>query len=284
MPQANRKIAFIYDFDGTLIDDDSLDPFIVDELGFKSPQDFWKKSNSFAKRNELDRIAAFMLMLSSECYRQEKRLDKKRLQQIGREVIMRDGLLPVGKDPGWFANVNTLAKKHKLAAEHYVITSGIAEIVEACPIARELEMVFGSRLHYSRELGQPVWPAQVVNHTTKTQYLFRINKGAFDLSDDNKVNSFMEPASRPMPFDHMVFVGDGYTDIPCFSLIKQNGGCAIAMLKGKELTHDCIEQMQTLVNDNRVDAISLTRSFAWDSTMMRMAERIIKKLAKKHGK
>ena len=275
-PSNNRKIAFIYDFDGTLIDTESLDNFICDELGYGTPGEFWSISNEFAQRHKLDRISAFMLVLCKKCEERGKLLDRGRLEQIGKSISMREGLLPQGEDKGWFDSINDLAKEHGLEAEHFVITSGLAEIVEACPISDKLRMVFGSRLLYMPDSSWPTWPAHVVNHTNKTQYLFRINKGALDITDDTGVNLFMDKDSRPMPFSQMVFVGDGYTDIPCFSLIKQNSGWAIAMLKGKEVTDESIRQVQTLVNDNRVDAISLERSFGPGSTMMKLAGRIVK--------
>src|SRR3546814_18153526 len=79
--------------------------------------------------------------------------------------------------------------------------------------------------------GVAAWPALAVNYTTKTQYLFRINKGAFDLSDNSKVNQFVEKRDRPVPFENMVFIGDGSTDIPCFRLVKEQGGLSVAVFK-----------------------------------------------------
>jgi hypothetical protein len=113
---------------------------------------------------------------------------------------------------------------------HYLISSGNAEIFAGTPIASKFAQVYASKFMFD-ENGVAAWPALAVNYTTKTQYLFRINKGAFGLSDNSKVNQFVEKRDRPVPFENMVFIGDGSTDIPCFRLVKEQGGLSVAVFK-----------------------------------------------------
>ena len=95
------------------------------------------------------------------------------------------------------------------------------------------------------------WPKNVVNYTTKTQFLFRINKGVSDLSDDKTLNDFIPEDERRIPFRNMIYIADGITDVPCMKLVKVNGGYSIAVYqKNKKNT------AEELLKDNRVNFIS----------------------------
>ena len=112
--------------------------------------------------------------------------------------------------------------------EHYVISSGNAEIIEGTAIASRFRKIYGSRFIYDQN-GVPSWPALAINFTTKTQFLFRINKGAHDPSDSVNINRFVPLQERPVPFENMVYIGDGETDVPCFRLVKSLGGLSVAV-------------------------------------------------------
>lgn len=266
------KLAIVYDFDGTLISGEMLKQIIAD-LGMNT-SDFLNQSNEYARKHCMDRVCSYMLLLLKKAQEKKKKLTPEYMKEIGRGVKMRPGL--VGKE-SWFDRVNENCRTHGLYAEHYVVTSGLAEIVEASPIVKHIERVFGSRFHYDDKLGA-VWPAQVVNHTTKTQYLFRINKGKLNERDEREPNIYMAPEDRPVPFENMIFIGDGETDIPCFSLVKNNGGHAIAVLRNKPDSRQTLEQ---LVADNRVDLVSLTLHFECGGKLFKSIERITRKLGRK---
>ncbi|MBF2759897.1 MAG: haloacid dehalogenase-like hydrolase [Ectothiorhodospiraceae bacterium AqS1] len=266
------KLAMVYDFDGTLIDGIMSDP-IVKDLGLEI-ESFWNDCSVYAHKYGMDKICSYMFLLLDEARKKNKALTLESMGEIGRGLELRDGLQ--GED-SWFERINELCDKAGLEAEHYVVTSGLAEIVEAVPIVNEgkIARVFGSRFHYG-ENGAALWPAKVVNYTTKTQYLFRINKGLLDESDEDEPNRYMPPEKRPIPFENMVFIGDGFTDIPCFSLVKANGGHAIAVLGGDD--DKSKKTIEGLVADKRVDQISLKNHFEPDGILFESIRRITDKI------
>lgn len=129
------------------------------------------------------------------------------------------------------------------------MSSGLREMIEGTRIAPRFEAVFASAFLYSAS-GVAVGPALAVNYTTKTQFLFRINKGALDVADDEAVNAFVEPDKRAVPFANIAFVGDGDTDIPCFRLVKEQGGHSLAVFDPAQPGK--AEKAQRLIDDGRV--------------------------------
>lgn len=271
--RVNGKLALVYDFDGTLIEGEMIDP-IIEELGLDVKK-FWKKSNQFAKGHHMDRICCYMHLLLQEAKEKDFPITKSYLRKIGQGMEMRPGLTG---NRGWFSQVKDVCRKHGLRPEHYVVTSGLAEIVKASPVNKHLEWVFGSSFHY--ECGKAVWPAQVVNYTTKTQYLFRINKGALDVRDEKAPNKYMDDDERPVPFERMVFIGDGETDIPCFSLVKGRGGNAIALLR-KKSSKKSLQLIEQLIAGKRVDRVSLAAHFEEEGILIESIRRIAKRLGRK---
>ncbi len=269
-------LAMVYDFDGTLIDGVMSDP-IIEDLGL-DVDEFWQCSDAHARKYRMDKICSYMFLLLREARRRNMPLTLDYMQEVGRRLELRPGL--EGKD-SWFEQVNDICDASGLRAEHYVVTSGLAEIVEANPISVEgkIKRVFGSRFHYGDEGAQ--WPARVVNYTTKTQYLFRINKGLLDEDDATEPdpNTYMPPAMRPIPFENMVFIGDGFTDIPCFSLVKANEGHAVAVL-GTDNPRSK-RTIERLVADDRVDLISLADHFKREGNLFASIERIAEKIGRK---
>ena len=128
----------------------------------------------------------------------------------------------------WFARIDEYGKIKGVSIDHYVISSGNSEIIEGTPIADRFTRIYASKFLYDAK-GFAVWPAVAINFTTKTQYLFRINKGAHDWEDNSVINRFVPPEERPVPFENMIYIGDGETDIPCFRLVKDLGGLSIAV-------------------------------------------------------
>ena len=147
---------------------------------------------------------------------------KEDFKERGRTIKLFAGV------PEWFARMNHYAKARNVELKHYLISSGNAEIFAGTPIARYFEAVFASKYLFDAN-GVAQWPALAINYTTKTQYLFRINKGVKDINDNDAVNRYVPKADRPVPFENMVFIGDGATDIPCFRLVKDQGGLSIAV-------------------------------------------------------
>ena len=171
--------------------------------------------------------------------------------------IKRDTFNNAGKDiefyPGvvdWFKRINDYGKSLGIRVEHFIISSGLKEIIEGSSIAKEFKEIYACEFLYDVN-GVAIWPKLVVNYTTKTQFLFRINKGVLDISNDNDLNKYVTNDDRDIPFRNMIYIADGITDIPCMKLVKSNGGKSIAVYtdKSKELAN-------TLIKDKRVDFIA----------------------------
>ena len=272
--RTNGKLALVYDFDGTLIDGTVVDE-IINKLGWDDADDFWGKRDDFAEQHEMEKNCCYMHLLLEEARKQGCPLTADYMKEVGSRLQMRKGL--VG-NPSWFGEINKACEKYGLEPEHYIITSGLAEIVDAISIRKEFTHVFGSRFHYD-ENGVAVCPARVVNYTTKTQYLFRINKGLFDETKEDEPNKFMEEDEREVPFERMIFIGDGFTDIPCFSLVKKYGGVAVGVLRLGN-SDKAMQGLEQLVADARVDLISLTSHFEQKGRLLESLRRVIKRKAR----
>ena len=153
----------------------------------------------------------------------------------------------------WFERINAYGKERGIEVEHYIISSGMEEIIADSPIAGEMKRIYACRYHYDDE-GYACWPAQIVNYTTKTQYIFRINKQVLDESNDSDLNTWVPMEKRPIPFRRMIYIADGLTDVPCMKLVKANGGKAIAVYNRNSA--DAGFAAVKLVQENRADYIA----------------------------
>ena len=236
-------MAICYDFDGT------LSPRCMQEYGFiphigLDSETFWNKSNTEAKRQKADQILSYMNQMKSESQKKKLPFDKKTLKTYGRAVELFAGL------ETWFKRINAYGRKKGLKVEHYIISSGLKEILEGTKIAPFFTEIFASSFIYDQS-GNAVWPAQVVNYTNKTQFLFRINKGCLDIADVKQINKRIPESEKHMPFSRMIYVGDGETDVPCMLTLKSDGGHSIAVYQPKIPT-SC-QGAQLLLDDRRAD-------------------------------
>lgn len=214
-------MAISYDFDGTLASGNMQEYDFIPALKLSSKQ-FWASVNQLAEKHEADQILAYMHAMLEEARIAKVPVRKSDFKNYGAKI----DLFPGVKD--WFKRINTYAKSKGVRLEHFIISSGIREMVEGTPIYKEFKKVYASGFMFDAN-GVACWPALAMNYTTKTQYLFRINKGSLDVHDNSVINKFVPKELRPVPFEHMVFVGDGETDIPCMRLVKDQGGHAIAV-------------------------------------------------------
>lgn len=217
-------IAICYDFDKTLSKKDMQEYGFVPDLGMK-PTAFWAKAKEYAETNNADPILAYMKLMIDEAQRRSgtDAITKNAFNAHGKKVEFYKGV------EGWFKRVNEFAKAHKIIVEHYIVSSGLKEMIEGTTIFKEFEKVYACSFIYGQnEL--PIWPAVAVNYTTKTQFLFRINKGLPD-NDNVSINEFQPEDERRIPFRRMIYIGDGLTDVPCMKLVKDKGGYSIAVYK-----------------------------------------------------
>lgn len=214
-------VALIYDFDGT------LSPGNMQEFGFiqaieKSPEKFWKMSDEIAIDQDASNILSYMKLMFDEARNKGIRLRKKDFQNFGRKVELFSGVKE------WFQLTKRYGKEHGVTVEHYVNSSGLAEIIEGTPIAGEFKRIFACSFLYD-ENGEAVWPGVAVDYTAKTQFLFKINKGILSIRDNKLVNESQSEDKKRIPFPHMVYFGDGQTDVPCMKIVKMFGGHSIAV-------------------------------------------------------
>lgn len=212
-------LAICYDFDKTLSPDDMQAQGFIQSVGY-DVETFWKKSNGLASGNDMDQNLAYMLMMQ-QAAEGKKLFTRGELMKCGKEVV----LFPGVKD--WFKRICTYGEEHGVLVEHYIISSGLKEMIEGTDVAGEFKKIYASSFFYN-EKGVAIWPAQVVNYTNKTQFLFRIEKGVLDINDPG-VNDSFAPDEMRVPFRNMVYIGDSDTDVPCMKLVNVNGGYSIGV-------------------------------------------------------
>ena len=221
MPRKQTSMAIVYDFDGTLAPGNAQEPQFLPDVGVE-PTMFWAEVDQLARDHQADKILMYMRLMLEKAEAKRVPVRLQDFRDKGKEVTPFRGV------EGWFDRINKYGRDAGIRIEHYIVSSGNAEIIEGTSVASKFEKIYASRFMFDHN-GVAVWPAQAVNYTTKTQYLFRINKGAHDPSDDTKINEFVDMRNRPIPFENMVYIGDGSTDVPCFRLVKDLGGLSIAV-------------------------------------------------------
>ena len=212
-------LAICYDFDKTLSPDDMQAQGFIQSVGYDVGE-FWKQSNGLASGNDMDQNLAYMLMMQ-QAAEGKKLFTRGELMKCGKEVA----LFPGVKD--WFKRICTYGEEHGVLVEHYIISSGLKEMIEGTDVAGEFKKIYASSFFYN-EKGVAIWPAQVVNYTNKTQFLFRIEKGVLDINDPG-VNDSFAPDEMRVPFRNMVYIVDSDTDVPCMKLVNVNGGYSIGV-------------------------------------------------------
>lgn len=260
-------VALIYDFDGT------LSPGNMQEFGFiqaigQTPEEFWSKSDGIAKGQDASNILAYMKLMFDEARKSGIKLTREDFKKYGADIKLYDGV----RD--WFKNVNEYGKAHGVIVEHYINSSGLTEIIEGSPIAKEFKHIFAGSFIYD-ENGEAEWPGIAVDYTAKTQYLFKIQKGIFSSRDAVKVNESLADDAKRIPFTNMIYFGDGETDVPSMKLVNMFGGNAIAVFDptrpGKK------ENARKLLRQGRANFIT-PASYTKDSRTFRLVCSIIDKV------
>lgn len=234
-------VAICYDFDKTLSPDDMQAQGYIQSLQYEVPE-FWKESNSLAETNDMDQNLAYMYKMKTEA---EGRMvfTRKTLEDYGSKVRLFPGV------EEWFERIRKYGKKRGVKVEHYIISSGLKEMIEGTSVAKKgaFEKIYASSFYYN-ERGVAEWPSQVVNYTNKTQFLFRIEKGVLDINDPG-VNDYFRPAEIRVPFRNMIYIGDSDTDIPCMKVVTSRGGYAIGVYSYETKDKTKVHKM---IRDGRV--------------------------------
>lgn len=245
MAKKKPIVALIYDFDGT------LSPGNMQEFGFiqaigKDKAEFWAKNKKLSEDNDANGILTYMYLMIQAAKNNGVSLRRESFKRFGENVELFDGVKE------WFALVNEYGKSIGLDVKHYINSSGLKEMIEGTPIAKEFENIYACSFLYDVD-GIAYWPAVAIDYTAKTQFLFKINKGIKEVSDNKKINQYIPEKERPIPFERMIYFGDGDTDIPCMKMIKEHGGHSIAVYaNGNSVKKATALQ---LIKDNRVNFV-----------------------------
>ena len=220
--QTNR-LAIVFDFDDTLTPD-STSAF----LAYKGirPEEFWNLQVNPLILDDWDPVPAYLYALLNESRRNT--------------AITRNDFISFARTLQPYPGLNQLLDQLKevvketdpqIEIEYYIISSGIEDIIRHCTFAHYFTDIWASNFHYS-ENGTIEYPKKIISFTDKTRYLFQINKGFIGKASRGKpfeVNKKVKQDQLRIPLRNIIYVGDGYTDIPCFSLLKQNEGFAIGV-------------------------------------------------------
>ena len=230
----------MYDFDKTLCTKDMQEYTFIPNLGI-NPQKFWTDANILREKSKMDQVLTYMYLMLKKTIDNKKKLKRNYLNEMGKDIELFPGV------EEWFTRINKYGQKNGVIIEHYIISSGLKEIIEGSSIGKHFKQIYASEFYYD-ESGNAIWPKIAVNYTNKTQFLIRINKGVLDISDDYNLNKKMLDDERRISTTNMIYIGDGITDVPCMKLTKDGGGVSIAVYNDKSF-----KTAKSLYEDNRIN-------------------------------
>lgn len=239
-----KTLAIVYDFDGTLTPQPMQEYTVLPQLGI-SAAEFWAEVNDEVRRTGGDSILTYMRLLIEKIEANKAHLSRDALRQLATGIEYYPGV------ENWFDNINAYVAKRSgdsVQTRHYIISAGLSEILEGINIKHHFTRIYASQYYFDHHEAAR-FPTIVINDTAKTQYLFRINKGREQALET--INEYMPEGERPIPFQHMLYVGDGLTDVPCMTVVKNYGGFALAVHKPR--SRDAVNVCKELADANRID-------------------------------
>ncbi len=265
MPKHENKpvVAIMYDFDKTLCTRDMQEYSFIPGLGI-SAEVFWTEAGKLSGKG-MDPILAYMYLMLKKARDADIPIRRENFVSLGHDI----GFFPGIDD--WFDRINRYGKKCGVEVQHFIISSGLKEIIEGSRICDKFTKIYACEFHYDAN-GVADWPLLSVNYTTKTQFLFRINKGVLDGTDSAALNRYVPEEDRPIPFRNMVYIGDGLTDVPCMKLVKANGGHSIAVYGRNNR-----KKVEELLVDRRVDFLA-PADYGPDKELDILVKRIIDRM------
>lgn len=249
MRQKKPVVAICYDFDGTLAPGNMQEYGFFPGLADDDPKKFWKQSAALAKQNGANQILAYLQLMLEKAKESKGKTNtpvkttKTAIKEYGRKIPLFPGV------ESWFKRIRVYGKNLGIEVEHYIVSSGLVEMIEGSPIAKEFKKIYACSFMYDHNEAA-MWPAQVVDCTSKTQYLFRISKAAHDLSETKELNARIDEKDRHVPFHRMIYIGDGSTDVPSMTVVQTRGGYSIAVYQPKSKSKR--KEALDLLRDGRV--------------------------------
>lgn len=256
-------IAICYDFDKTLSPKNMQEFSFFDDIGFTADE-FWNKQEILIERFKADFLLVNMYNTILEAKSKGISLSREKFREYGKKVELFDGV------DTWFERINKYGEKLGVNIEHYIVSSGLKEMIEGTSIAKYFKKIYACTYIYN-EQGEPVWPALSVNYTNKTQFLYRINKGCLD-ETDSSINDMLDHDNRLVPFENMIYIGDSETDIPCMRLVMKSGGKTIGVYKDNDEHKSFLKE---LLANNKINYMAKA-----DYSKGEMLETIVKAIIK----
>jgi len=261
----NKIIAIMYDFDKTLCTKDMQEYTFIPNLGM-TPSEFWSDANKLREVDKMDQVLTYMYLMVKKTEDIGYHLTRDYLNGMGDKIELFPGVT------SWFERINQYGKEKGVIIEHYIISSGVKEIIEGSKIGKYFKEIYASEFYYN-DKGYAVWPKIAINYTNKTQFLMRINKGTLDMADDYGINKKMDKKDRRIALSNMIYIGDGLTDVPCMKLTKDGGGVSIAVY-----TDNSQKVAKGLYDDDRINYMTLA-DYSEGSRIDRVVKRTIDAMA-----
>ncbi len=240
-------IAIVYDFDGTLSPQPMQEYTVLPELGVK-PREFWDEVSAEADQAQAESMLVYMRLLLEKAQSQAVAINRDKFKALAQKIEYFSGV------ETWFGRMNAFVKREgqsHIKLQHYIISAGLKEILDGVSINKYFNKIYASEYHFDHN-GIATFPQLLVTDTSKTQFLFRINKGKEAISDS--INEHMPDTERAIPFSNMIYVGDGLTDVPSMKITRLYGGHAIAVYKKGQSKGKNI--CKALLAQDRVDFIA----------------------------
>ena len=247
MARKHIEMAIAYDFDGTLADGNMQEHQFLPDIGMK-PAAFWAEVKRLTKEHQADEVLVYMNLMLRKAAAAGVPVRREDFKARGKAIQLFEGV------EDWFDRITGYGRAQGVRITHYLVSSGNAEIFAGTPIASKFAQVYASKFMFD-ENGVAAWPALAVNYTTKTQYLFRINKGVHNHWEDERINRFIPDEERPIPFDRMIFLGDGDTDVPTMKMMHTKGGFSIAVYDPRNSERDQ-QKIYGLISEDRVNFVA----------------------------
>ena len=238
----NKKIALCYDFDGTLCSGYMQNQKLIPDCKIETNA-FWSEVIQFSHDNKTDPTLSYMLLLENKMHEAKIEISKENLMNYGKQLTLFNGVT------SWFRRIKEYGNVNKVEVEHYIISSGLTNMIEGCSFINDINKVYACE--YIFRNGRGFWPKLAVNYSNKVQYLYRIHKGAFEVNDQEGVNRKKYFGDYIyVPFEDMVFFGDGETDVPTFNVLNKNNGKSICVYE--ETNQKSIDIAKKLFSDGWV--------------------------------
>lgn len=265
-----KTIAMIYDFDGTLSPQAMQEYTVLPAIGI-SGKKFWAEVKAEQKKENADEILTYMRIMLEHLDKNKKHLEKKDLRALAKSIKYFDGVVE------WFTRIEQYIKlksNGEVKLKNYIISAGNKEILDGITIKKHFSKIFACEYFFNHD-NRATFPKVVINDTAKTQFVFRINKGLE--SNCQSINSHMPDKDRPIPFENMIYFGDGLTDVPCMTLIRKNGGHSIAVYDPKKVqirTNNPKKKCMDLFDAGRIDFFA-EANYSENSELNILVEKII---------